>query len=87
MLREIIGFTAERLMEREVATLTGAARDEKSPKRLVRHNGYRERHRDARVRTVELSFAKLRTGCYFPGLLEAQRMIEKSLTALARLHV
>jgi putative transposase len=33
-LREMIGFAAERLMEMEVAALTGAGHGEKSPERL-----------------------------------------------------
>ena len=34
-LREMIGFAAERLMEMEVAALTGAGHGEKSPERLA----------------------------------------------------
>ena len=43
LLREMIGFAAERLMEMEVAGLTGAGYGEKSPERLVQRNGYRDR--------------------------------------------
>ena len=35
LLREMIGFAAERLMEMEVAGLTGATYGEKSPDRLA----------------------------------------------------
>jgi hypothetical protein len=38
LLRDMIGFAAERLMELVVGALTGAARGEKSPSRLVQRN-------------------------------------------------
>ena len=43
LLREMIGFAAERLMEPEVGGLTGAGYGEKSSERLVQRNGYRNR--------------------------------------------
>ena len=54
VLREMIGFAAQRLMELEVASLTGAAHGEKSPERLAQHNGYRDRDWQTRAGTVEL---------------------------------
>ncbi len=43
LLREMIGFTAERLMELEVQGLTGAGHDERTPERVNHRNGYRDR--------------------------------------------
>src|SRR6195256_6210313 len=82
LLREMIGFAAQRLMELEVGGLTGAAHGEKNPERLVQRNGYRERDWETRAGTVELRIPKLRKGSYFPGFLEPRRLAEKALTAV-----
>jgi transposase-like protein len=82
LLREMIGFAAERLMEMEVAGLTGAAYGEKSLDRLAQRNGYRERAWETRAGSVELRIPKLRKGSYLPFFLEPRRLAEKALTAV-----
>jgi transposase-like protein len=81
-LREMIGFTAQRLMELEVETLTGAAHGRRDPDRLTHRNGYRAREWETRAGTVELRIPKIRRGSYFPGFLEPRRLGEKALTAV-----
>jgi putative transposase len=82
LLREMIGFAAERLMELEVQGLTGADYGARAPGRLAQRNGYRDRDWATRVGTVELRIPKLRRGSYFPGFLEPRRVAEKALTAV-----
>jgi putative transposase len=82
LLREMVGFAAQRLMELEVESLTGAAHGERSPDRINYRNGYRERDWETRAGTVELRIPKLRRSSYFPGFLEPRRMAEKALTAV-----
>ena len=73
LLREMIGFAAEKLMELEVGAKTGAAYGEKNDFRLAQRNGYRDRDWETRAGTVELRIPKLRTGSYFPSFLEPRR--------------
>src|SRR4029453_12231187 len=82
LLREMIAFAAERLMELEVQGLTGAGYGERTADRLAQRNGYRDRVWETRAGTVELRIPKLRKGSYFPGFLEPRRVAEKALTAV-----
>jgi len=82
LLREMVGFAAQRLMELEVESLTGAAHGERSPDRINHRNGYRDRDWETRAGTVELRIPKLRKGSYFPAFLEPRRMAEKALAAV-----
>ena len=82
LLREMIAFSAQRLMELEVAGVTGAGHGERSPDRITQRNGYRDRDWETRAGTVELRIPKLRKGSCFPGFLEPRRMAEKALTAV-----
>ncbi len=82
LLREMIAFTAQRLMELEVQGVTGAGHGERSPDRINQRNGDRDRVWETRAGTVELKIPKLRKGSYFPGFLEPRRIAEKALTAV-----
>jgi putative transposase len=83
-LREMIGFTAQRLMELEVEGLTGAAHGERNAERIAQRNGYRDRPWETRAGTVELRIPKLRKGSYFPSFLEPRRLAEKALAAVVQ---
>lgn len=82
LLREMIAFSAQRLMELEVEGLTGAEHGERTPERINQRNGYRDRPWETRAGTVDLKIPKLRKGSYFPGFLEPRRTAEKALTAV-----
>jgi hypothetical protein len=82
LLREMIGFAAERLLELEVQCPTGAGYGERAPDRPAQRNGYRDRTWETRAGTVELRIPRLRKGSYFPGFLEPRRVAEKAQTAV-----
>jgi putative transposase len=84
LLREMVGFAAQRLMELEVEGLTGAAHGARDPERINHRNGYRDRDWETRAGTVELRIPKLRRGSYFPAFLEPRRMAEKALAAVVQ---
>ena len=79
VLREMVKVFCERLMGAEVDALCGADYGERSPERVNRRNGYRERPWDTRAGTIALAVPKLREGSYFPDwLLEPRRRAERA---------
>jgi putative transposase len=82
MLRQMVQFMAQQLMEIGVQGRCGAGYDEKNPERINSRNGYRDRTWETRAGTVELKVPKLRTGSYFPEFLEPRRTAEKALAAV-----
>jgi transposase-like protein len=60
LLREMIGFAAQRLMELETEALCGAGHGERSEGRTNLRNGYRDRDWQTRAGTAELRIPKLR---------------------------
>lgn len=82
LLREMIGFAAERLMALEVDVLCGAGHGARSAERLNHRNGYRDRLWETRGGAVDLRIPKLRRGSYFPFFLEPRRTAEKALIAV-----
>jgi putative transposase len=81
VLREMIKTFAQALMSAEADGLCGAGYGQRSPDRVTKRNGYRQRDFDTRAGTIELAIPKLRRGSYFPDwLLEPRRRAEQALT-------
>ncbi len=83
-LREMVRVMSQMLMELEVEEQVGAERYERTTERTTQRNGYRDREWDTRVGTVPLRIPKVRSGSYFPSLLEPRRRAERALWAVVQ---
>ncbi len=82
MLREMLEFATQRLMEFDVENRCGAPYGERGVPRVNSRNGYRDRTWETRAGSIDLKIPKLRQGSYFPGFLEPRRTAEKALVAV-----
>ncbi len=70
-------------MSADADAVCGAGYGERSPERVNRRNGYRERDWDTRVGSIELAVPKLREGSYFPDwLLQPRRRAEQAFVSV-----
>src|SRR5579872_5505037 len=83
LLRVMVKDFAEALMSADADAVCGAGYGERSPERVNRRNGYRERDWDTRVGSIELAVPKLREGSYFPDwLLQPRRRAEQAFVSV-----
>ena len=82
LVRDMLAFAAERMMEAEAEVVAGAAKGARTPLRDAHRNGYRAREWDTRAGRIELAIPRLRKGSYFPSFLEPRRTAEKALVAV-----
>jgi putative transposase len=83
LLRAMVKGMAEALMSADADAVCGAGYGERSPERVNRRNGYRERDWDTRVGSIELAVPKLREGSYFPDwLLQPRRRAEQAFVSV-----
>jgi transposase-like protein len=82
LVRDMLAFAAERIMEAEVEAAAGAAKGARTPLRETHRNGYRERDWDTRAGRIQLAIPRLRKGSYFPSFLEPRRTAERALVAV-----
>ena len=82
LVREMLAFAAERIMEQEVEAHTGAPKGVRTELRETQRNGYRARSWDTRAGRIDLAIPKLRKGSYLPSFLEPRRTAEKALVAV-----
>ena len=70
------------LIEAELTDAIGAAPHERSAERTAQRNGHRIRTLTTTAGDLDLRISKLRTGSFFPSLLERRRRVEQALFAV-----
>ncbi|MFJ3899535.1 MULTISPECIES: IS256 family transposase [unclassified Streptomyces] len=83
---EAIRVVCERILqefiEAEATDVIGASPGEHSDQRTTWRNGHRERLLTTQAGDLDLKIPKVRTGSFFPSLLERRRRIDRALIAV-----
>jgi putative transposase len=87
LVREMLAFAADRIMELEVELRTGAAKGARSALREAQRNGDRERDWDTRAGRIALEIPKLRKGSYLPSFLEPRRTAEALVAVIQEAYI
>lgn len=82
MVRLVLERMLQELIEAEATTVIGAHPHQRTPERTNRRNGHRDRPLTTTAGDVELKIPKLRSGSFFPSLLERRRRIDRALFAV-----
>lgn len=75
-LRDILAAALQELIEAELTAVIGAGHGERTPERVTQRNGHRPKLLSTPAGDVEIGIPKLRTGSFFPELLEPRRRID-----------
>ena len=70
------------LIEAELTAVIGAGPHERTETRVAQRNGHRPRTLSTTAGDLELRIPKLRTGSFFPSLLERRRRVDQALFAV-----
>jgi putative transposase len=82
LVRELAQWLAQELIEVQATQAIGAGRYERSDERVTERNGHRSRTLTTKAGDLELAIPKLRTGSFFPSILEPRRRIDQALYAV-----
>ena len=81
-IRQAAGTIYQALIEAELTAVIGAAPHERTEMRVAQRNGHRTRTLTTTAGDLELRIPKLRTGSFFPSLLERRRRVDQALFAV-----
>jgi len=81
-IRSSLEWVLQQLIEAEATAFVGAAKHERTEERTNQRNGSRPRLFSTQAGDLELRIPKMRTGAFFPSLLERRRRIDRALFAV-----
>jgi len=81
-IRTSLEWIIQELIEAEATAQIGAGLFERTDERTTQRNGHRPRLWATKAGDLELKIPKLRTGSFFPSLLERRRRIDRALYAV-----
>jgi transposase-like protein len=81
-IRQAAATIYQALIEAELTAVIGAGPHERTSDRLAHRNGHRPRTLTTTAGDLELRIPKLRTGSFFPSLLERRRRVDQALFAV-----
>ena len=79
VVRHALESVFQALIDAEATAVIGAGPHERTPARVTQRNGHRDRLLTTAAGDLELRIPKLRTGSFFPSLLERRRRVDQSL--------
>jgi len=81
-IRQAAETIYQALIEAELASVIGAYPHQRTEARTAQRNGHRLRTLASTAGDLELKIPRLRTGSFFPSLLERRRRVDQSLFAV-----
>ena len=82
VMRRALESVFQALIDAEATAVIGAEPNQRTPARVTQRNGYRDRLLATAAGDLELRIPKLRSGSFFPSLLERRRRIDQALFAV-----
>ena len=82
VVRHALENVFQALIDAEATARIGAEPNQRSAERVTWRNGYRDRPLTTTAGDLELRIPKLRSGSFFPSLLERRRRIDQALFAV-----
>ena len=82
VIRQALQLMLQQLIDAEATAFIGAEPHERTDARVTQRNGTRSKMITTAAGDLDLSITKLRTGSFFPSLLERRRRIDQALFAV-----